>query len=190
MEHQSDHNGNKLCAVAVKSSLPVCCPYCHLSIDRLVLRDGDTVDIDRIVPQDFAFDLNVIYGSCEHCRALLTLLQISHLCRPQDGYYWINLNDYSSEAHQLYDVTGSPFNWSIEYYTNVTGLFFTAATTDIKPRDFTSQDIFPWISIHFIGPDAFAGHDHTMDRAREIFQELRPGIMALDQNIQEVRHGS
>jgi hypothetical protein len=180
MESPPDKIQISLSIAECKFPAPYNCPHCHKEIPSVQFHDGDIVNFEIKDPLDYAFYLAIIFGQCPHCSKPLTALEISHISQPLPGYYFADDNCYTSESARPYTISGAGFEWSITRHHNVTGLFFTAGEENRIPRQLTSPDVYPWLNFHTIGPSAFAGCENTMDRAREIFCDLKPKILLLD----------
>lgn len=165
----------------VKSTpAPYQCPSCRKPLESALYDNGDSVDIETDEPEDRAFYLSVIYGTCPHCEKRFTEGQISQIATPVAGYYFMNTTDHEYQRSSSYSVTGLGRTWYLERCFDVTGISFFADNNDRKPQHFTNDTPQPFLNVHSIDPIALFGYQNTFEGVRENYRELKPLLIAHD----------
>lgn len=157
---------------------PYRCPSCRKLLECALYDNGDSVDIEPNEPEDRAFYLSVIYGTCPHCDKRFTEGQISQIAKPVEGYYFMNTGDEEYKQSSSFSVTGHGHTWHLERHFNVTGISFFADSKDRKPQQFSNDKPLPFMNVHIIDPIALFGYQNTFEGMRKVYQKLKPLLIS------------
>lgn len=159
---------------------PFRCPSCRELLECALYDNGDSVDIETDEPEDRAFYLSMVYGTCPHCNKRFTEGQISQIAKPIEGYYFMNTGDHEYQRSSSYSVTGLGRTWYLERCFDVTGISFAADRQDRQPQEFSNDTPQPFLNVHFIDPIALFGHQNTFEGMGKIYQKLKPLLITHD----------
>tara|TARA_R110000787_G_scaffold65861_6_gene148097 strand:+ start:13561 stop:14112 length:552 start_codon:yes stop_codon:yes gene_type:complete len=159
---------------------PFRCPSCRKLLESALYDNGDSVDIETEEPEDRAFYLSMIYGTCPHCEKRFTEGKISQIAKPVDGYYFMDTGDHEYKQSSSYSATGLGQKWHLERCFDVTGISFVADNSDRNPQQFENDIPQPFLNVHYIDPIALFGYQNTFEGMRKVYRKLKPLLIAHD----------